>query len=284
MWAWPSEPTPASRPKRRAASVSAGRSTTTVAVHSQPGCAGATRATATPEMAWMAGLAPPESVPAGVRASHAAIAMTLVYRDRSMARRSLRRFQATENRVLEFLRLLWAVDHQLQRASKRLTRDLGVTGPQRLAVRVIAMAPGLSPQEVAATLHLHKSTVTGIVQRLQHQGLIRRTVDESDKRRARLLLTPRGRRISNSRGPTIERAVQRALSGLPETAVDGASQVLTAIAGRLQADMGERRARTARSRVVLPSAQRSGGAGAAVARQTARSNARTRDPQHGGTD
>jgi MarR family transcriptional regulator, organic hydroperoxide resistance regulator len=184
--------------------------------------------------------------------------------------------------VLEFLRLLWAVDHQLQRASKRLARDLGVTGPQRLAVRVIAMAPGLSPREVAATLHLHKSTVTGIVQRLEDQALIERTIDESDKRRSRLHLTPRGRRISNSKGPTIERAVQRALSGLPDTAVDGASQVLTAIAGRLQGDMGERPSRAAGNRVAVPSAQRPEGA-VAVGRQRARSNGRKRGPQRDGT-
>jgi MarR family transcriptional regulator, organic hydroperoxide resistance regulator len=180
----------------------------------------------------------------------------LVYRPQHMARRPLRRRHANHNTALEFLRLLWAVDHQLQRASKRLARDLGVTGPQRLAIRVIATEPGLSPQEVAVKLHLHKSTVTGILQRLEEQRLIGRTVDASDKRRSHLHLTPRGHRISRSKGPTIERTVQRALAGLPAPAIDGAGQVLAAIAARLQADMGEHSPRRVRSRVVALTARK----------------------------
>jgi MarR family transcriptional regulator, organic hydroperoxide resistance regulator len=39
--------------------------------------------------------------------------------------------------VLQFMQLLWAVDHGLQRASKGMLRRLGVTGPQRLALRLI---------------------------------------------------------------------------------------------------------------------------------------------------
>lgn len=188
--------------------------------------------------------------------------LALVYRPQHMARRRLHRLRASHNSALEFLRLLWAVDHQLQRASKRLARDLGVTGPQRLAIRVIATEPGLSPQEVAAKLHLHKSTVTGILQRLEEQRLIKRTVDGSDKRRSRLHLTHRGRRISTTKGPTIERAVQRALSGVTGTAIEGAGQVLAAIAGRLQADMGERSPRRVRSRVAALKPSKATAAGA----------------------
>lgn len=152
------------------------------------------------------------------------------------------------DQALEFLRLLWAIDHQLQRASKRLTRELGVTGPQRLAVRVIATTPGMAPQDVAAALHLHKSTVTGILQRLEEQGLIRRSADPSDRRRARLHLTPEGEQISQARGPTIERAVQSALKPLPGHALDAARQVLSGVAAQLEAATARRRPLSRRRR------------------------------------
>ena len=90
---------------------------------------------------------------------------------------TIRPSMVSEDSVLEFLRLFWAIDHQLQRASKRMMRDLGVTGPQRLAIRMLARMPGASPQAVAAALHLHKSTVTGILQRLERQGVLSRIVD-----------------------------------------------------------------------------------------------------------
>ena len=37
--------------------------------------------------------------------------------------------------VLDFMRLLWAVDHALQSTSKRMESTFGLTGPQRLVVR-----------------------------------------------------------------------------------------------------------------------------------------------------
>ena len=42
--------------------------------------------------------------------------------------------------VLDFMRLLWAVDHALQSASKRMEATFGMTGPQRLVVAVAAGA------------------------------------------------------------------------------------------------------------------------------------------------
>jgi len=45
--------------------------------------------------------------------------------------------------VLEFLRVLWQVDHALQRRSKRMARELGLTGPQRLVLRLVGRFPGL---------------------------------------------------------------------------------------------------------------------------------------------
>ena len=43
--------------------------------------------------------------------------------------------------TVEFLRLVWAVDHALQTTSKRMARSLGVTGPQRLVVRIVGRVP-----------------------------------------------------------------------------------------------------------------------------------------------
>jgi hypothetical protein len=50
--------------------------------------------------------------------------------------------------VLDFLRVLWSVEHQLKSASKRMERRLGITGPQRLVLRRSGrpeiVAPGAS--------------------------------------------------------------------------------------------------------------------------------------------
>jgi hypothetical protein len=38
--------------------------------------------------------------------------------------------------VLDFLRLLWAIAHRLRSTSKYIQRRLGITGPQRLVLRI----------------------------------------------------------------------------------------------------------------------------------------------------
>src|ERR1700761_877276 len=79
--------------------------------------------------------------------------------------------------VLEFMRLLWAVDHALQSNSKRMETALGVTGPQRLVIRLVGQRPGISAGELAELLHVHPSTLTGILSRLEQRGAVVRKPD-----------------------------------------------------------------------------------------------------------
>ena len=111
--------------------------------------------------------------------------------------------------VLEFMRSLWALDHQLQSASKRMEAGAGVTGPQRLVLRIVGRFPGISAGEVSQILHLHPSTLTGILRRLSDHGLIERRADPSDARRALLHLTARGRGIDGVRTGTVSSWVSR---------------------------------------------------------------------------
>ncbi len=97
--------------------------------------------------------------------------------------------------VLEFMRLLWATDHGLQSASKAMATRLGVTGPQRLVIRILGRRAELSAGELSRILLVHPSTLTGVLQRLQGRGLVERRADPQDRRRALLRLTPAGRRV-----------------------------------------------------------------------------------------
>lgn len=135
--------------------------------------------------------------------------------------------------VLDFMRLIWALDHALQKASKRMKATVGVTGPQRLVIRIVARVPGLSAGQIAQLLHVHPSTLTGVMKRLEQQGLIRRQLDQSDRRRAFLGVTGKGRRIDVTGAGTVEAAVQRVLSRTPRTKLTSARQVLIALAACL---------------------------------------------------
>jgi len=137
--------------------------------------------------------------------------------------------------VLEFMRLMWAVDHELHSVSKRMIGRLGLTAPQRLAVRLIGRQPGLTLGMLAALLHLDPGTVTGIVKRLEGAGLVTRAAGEGDTRRAHLRLTTKGQTVNRRRKGTVEAAVRRTVAALPAGDLTAASRVLR----RLASDLAE---------------------------------------------
>jgi DNA-binding MarR family transcriptional regulator len=138
------------------------------------------------------------------------------------------------DRVLAFMQLLWSVDHGLQSASKRMKARLGITGPQRLVVRILGRTPGMGAGQLAAVLRVHPSTLTGVLKRLQARGLIERLDDPEDNRRARFRLTREGRAVDRLRAGTAETVVRRVVERLPPKQLAAAEEALAAVAAALE--------------------------------------------------
>jgi len=85
--------------------------------------------------------------------------------------------------------------------SKRLNRDIGMTGPQLLILQAIADRDPITPKQVAAQVNLSQGTVTSILDRLEARGLVRRTRSTTDRRSWLLQVTASGRRLL-ARAPT----------------------------------------------------------------------------------
>lgn len=134
---------------------------------------------------------------------------------------------------LEFMQLLWAVDHGLQSTSKRMGRRIGITGPQRLVIRIVGRFPGISAGRLASILHVHPSTLTGVLDRLVRRGLIERRKDPSDGRRALFDLKKKGVAVNRMRTQTVEAAVKDALAKVESADVAATKRVLSALAERL---------------------------------------------------
>jgi len=135
--------------------------------------------------------------------------------------------------TLDFMRVLWAMDHGLQRRSKRMEVELGVTGMQRVVIRLIGRFPAITAGRLAELLHVHPSTLTGVLKRCVERGLLARERDRTDARIAHFTLTSEGVKIDGSQAGTIEAAVRRALSRLDPAQVDAARVVLLALVDEL---------------------------------------------------
>ena len=138
--------------------------------------------------------------------------------------------------VLELMRLLWTLDHGLQSTSKRMAANLGITGPQRLVIRIVGRFPEISAGELADILCVHPSTLTGVLHRLESRGLLHRKRDPSDGRRALLSLTKKGLGFDALRTGTVEAAVRRALSKVARDTMVSARAVLESLGRELMRD------------------------------------------------
>lgn len=136
--------------------------------------------------------------------------------------------------VLEFMRLLWAVDHGLQSTSKQMEARMGITGPQRLVLRLVGRFPDISAGQLATILHVHPSTLTGVLKRLQERGLLDRRADPKDARKALFGLTGKGQALDVPSEGTVESAVQRVLERLPRTRILATQEALAALAEELE--------------------------------------------------
>jgi DNA-binding MarR family transcriptional regulator len=140
--------------------------------------------------------------------------------------------------VLDFMRLLWRIEHGLQSTSKRMGASLGITGPQRLVLKIVKQFPGLSAGELAHVVRLHPSTITGVLQRLVGKHLLVRERDPYDTRRVRLRAVGKARRFTRPTQGTIESAVEAALARVPPDHVHHAREVLAAVADALDGGSG----------------------------------------------
>ncbi len=150
-------------------------------------------------------------------------------------------------KLLDFMRLIWALDHGLQSLSKRMQVTLGLTGPQRVALRVLGRRPGISAGALATVLRVHPSTLTGVLHRLEEKRLVRRTRDPGDRRRTLLELTPRGRKLDVYSPGTVEAVVARVLGGIPEARLRPAADLLAGVAAALLEESAPGRRRHARA-------------------------------------
>ena len=136
--------------------------------------------------------------------------------------------------TLEFLRLLWAINHGLNKTSRKMQSQFGVTGQQRLVIRIVGAYPGISAGDLARILHLHPSTLTGILQRLNEAGLLRRVTNPDDARRVQLDLTPKGKRLTGPSVGAVETAVKRVLARFDAGDVQSTRALLMALADSLE--------------------------------------------------
>ena len=84
---------------------------------------------------------------------------------------------------------------RLARELRKETTHLGITGGQATLLWQISEHPGIGLRALAELEGIRTPTVSGLVDRLERAGLLRRVRSQIDRRRVGLTITPAGRRL-----------------------------------------------------------------------------------------
>lgn len=110
-------------------------------------------------------------------------------------------------------------------------REHGLTQQQGQLLCVLMGRPyGMT--ELGATLGLAKSSLTGLVDRTERNGLVKREADPRDTRAVRVSLTSRGRRLADEFYAETCRRIEKLPAGLSAAERD----ILVALLGRVVLD------------------------------------------------
>jgi DNA-binding MarR family transcriptional regulator len=118
-----------------------------------------------------------------------------------------------EDQIVSALRrIVRAIDLQ----SRRMLEQCGLTGPQIVVLREADRLDGASISALARAASLGQPTVSGILDRLEAQGLVRRKRSTQDRRSVFVTVTAKGARVLASAPSLLQDRFRSELSRLEE--------------------------------------------------------------------
>lgn len=113
------------------------------------------------------------------------------------------------------------------REGQRLFRPHGITAAQFNVLSALAGEwEGMSQRELGDLLVVDRSNVTGLIDRMEKAGWVRRADDPADRRVYRVKLTPSGRALWEKVSPAYEAVVMQVVAGLSAQQAQASLDVL----------------------------------------------------------
>jgi DNA-binding MarR family transcriptional regulator len=133
-----------------------------------------------------------------------------------------------------WLRLLTCTHLVETQVRKALAKEFKTTLPRFDLMAQLERAPqGLQMGELSRRMLVTGGNVTGIVDQLEHGGLLVRTEDPADRRAYRVKLTKEGRRLFGLMAAEHETWIVKLFSGIPKREQRALTESLSRLRGQL---------------------------------------------------
>jgi len=139
------------------------------------------------------------------------------------------------DRILEAIIYLYT---EGRRVTKEFARRANLTGPQLTVIKMLEQIGDLSLSELSDRIRAQNSTVTGIIDRMEREGLVVRERSTSDRRVVHIKLTEKGERIAAEIPVEPMEIFRGALSSLSPQETRELLKISTKLANQVQKIVG----------------------------------------------
>ncbi len=132
-----------------------------------------------------------------------------------------------------------------RRLTKQAARDVGLTGPQLTVIKLLDTFGDLSLSSLSERIRAQNSTVTGIIDRMEREGLAVRERSTSDRRVVYIRLTTKGRQLAKDIQVEPMEILRMVLSTLSRDDTRDLMRILSKLQKRVRGLVKERQAQDA---------------------------------------
>ncbi len=133
--------------------------------------------------------------------------------------------------VFQIKRLIQAEEYH----TKALNKEYQVSAPQLNCIMALFKNGPLPPSQIARHILVESSTVTGIIDRLEQKGFVRRIRSSQDRRKIFIELTDSGRMLASYAPPPIQLKLHDGLKKLNREDLDKILKSLSMLTGLMDA-------------------------------------------------
>jgi MarR family transcriptional regulator, organic hydroperoxide resistance regulator len=138
--------------------------------------------------------------------------------------------QRDVDKIVEVIVYLYT---ESRRLTKEVARASNLTGPQLTVVKMLHHLGDLSLSELSERIRAGNSTVSGIIDRMEREELVKRVRSKEDRRVVHIKLTEKGRELAKSVPIQPMEFFQAAIASLDPEELTTVLRILTKLAGRV---------------------------------------------------
>ena len=153
---------------------------------------------------------------------------------------STRSRKAEIDRIVETMLYLYA---ESRRVTKTQARERGLTSPQVSVLKILEATDDLSLTELSERMSAKNSTITGIVDRMERDGLVMRDRSSSDRRVVLIRATEKGRELARSVKVGAMELLTSALGALNEVDRQELRRIVLELAEHVRGEIDKRESR-----------------------------------------